>query len=255
MSAESAGKRITTVSGQHGTLTMTTKPKPWNALRRRYGATVSIVRALDVDDDVRVLVIGDPNNGSYDWAIEKHGNVERYSDVGYGIADVALRDGLIAYYPKPPVDDSSTKPGLTLHCDGYTISAQGEPATASATPEQPCGGCGKPLLIENAWMEDGCPCNTPAGVNNLNLYRWRLLHELQQRQARESEARALDAERYRWLRDHSDANEGIPTIAMLGRDGLGVMHLIAVPAEDCDEVVDVAMRHQCGGDPQGGRNG
>lgn len=51
-------------------------------------------------------------------------------------------------------------------------------------PEQPCGGCGKPLLIENAWMEDGCPCNTPAGVNNLNLYRWRLLHELQQQQNR-----------------------------------------------------------------------
>lgn len=55
-------------------------------------------------------------------------------------------------------------------------------------PEQPCGGCGKPLLIENAWMEDGCPCNTPAGVNNFNLYRWRLLHELQQKQSRELEA-------------------------------------------------------------------
>ena len=51
-----------------------------------------------------------------------------------------------------------------------------------------------------------------------------------------------DAERYLWLRNHSDANEGIPTIAMLGRDGQGVMHLIAVPADDCDEVVDVAMR-------------
>ena len=53
--------------------------------------------------------------------------------------------------------------------------------------ERPCCGCGKPLLVENAWMEDGCPCNTPAGVNNLNLYRWRLLHELQQQQARENE--------------------------------------------------------------------
>lgn len=47
--------------------------------------------------------------------------------------------------------------------------------------EQPCAGCGKPLLLENAWMEDGCPCNTPAGINNHNLYRWRLLHELQQK--------------------------------------------------------------------------
>lgn len=46
--------------------------------------------------------------------------------------------------------------------------------------EQPCRGCGKALVVENAWMEDGCPCNTPAGVNNLNLYRWKLLHDLQQ---------------------------------------------------------------------------
>ncbi len=34
-------------------------------------------------------------------------------------------------------------------------------------------------------MEDGCPCNTPAGVNNLNLYRWNLLHKLQQQQSQE----------------------------------------------------------------------
>ena len=51
--------------------------------------------------------------------------------------------------------------------------------------EQPCAGCGKPLLLENAWMEDGCPCNTPAGVNNLNLYRWKLLHDLQQKDSRD----------------------------------------------------------------------
>ena len=78
--------------------------KPWNALRRRYGSTVSILRALDVDEDVRILVIGDGANGSYDWAIERHGGVDTHSDCGYGVADIALRDGLIAYYGLPAVD-------------------------------------------------------------------------------------------------------------------------------------------------------
>jgi hypothetical protein len=47
-----------------------------------------------------------------------------------------------------------------------------------------CAGCGRPLLIENAWMTDGCPCNSRLGVNSLNETRWRRLMELQQRQAR-----------------------------------------------------------------------
>ena len=28
-----------------------------------------------------------------------------------------------------------------------------------------CRGCGKPLLIENILVDDGCPCNTPRGIN------------------------------------------------------------------------------------------
>jgi hypothetical protein len=31
-------------------------------------------------------------------------------------------------------------------------------------PEK-CNGCGKPLLLENLYCDDGCPCNTPRGVN------------------------------------------------------------------------------------------
>ena len=39
------------------------------------------------------------------------------------------------------------------------------------SPEQPkkCNGCGEPLLAENAWMTDGCPCNAPRGVNSKAL--------------------------------------------------------------------------------------
>jgi hypothetical protein len=50
-----------------------------------------------------------------------------------------------------------------------------------------CRGCGSALTVENAWMTDGCPCNSPLGVNSMNETRWRLLMELQQRQARELE--------------------------------------------------------------------
>lgn len=32
-------------------------------------------------------------------------------------------------------------------------------------PVANCNGCGAPLKPENAWMEDGCPCNSPRGVN------------------------------------------------------------------------------------------
>ncbi len=28
-----------------------------------------------------------------------------------------------------------------------------------------CNGCGKSLLLENLYVDDGCPCNTPRGVN------------------------------------------------------------------------------------------
>lgn len=50
-----------------------------------------------------------------------------------------------------------------------------------------CRGCGKPLIVENAWMADGCPCNSALGVNSMNETRWRLLMQLQQRQERELE--------------------------------------------------------------------
>ena len=57
--------------------------------------------------------------------------------------------------------------------------------------EPTCRGCGDVLREENAWMTDGCPCNSPLGVNSPNETRWRLLMQLQQRQARRLEG-ALD---------------------------------------------------------------
>lgn len=50
-----------------------------------------------------------------------------------------------------------------------------------------CQGCGKPLLLEKAWMTDGCPCNSRLGVNSMNETRWRLLMKLQQLQSQQLE--------------------------------------------------------------------
>lgn len=47
-----------------------------------------------------------------------------------------------------------------------------------------CKGCGKPLTIDNAWMTDGCPCNSALGVNSMNETRWRLLMRLRQAEFR-----------------------------------------------------------------------
>ena len=35
------------------------------------------------------------------------------------------------------------------------------------TPAHPvCRGCNQPLKAENAWMSDGCPCNSERGINH-----------------------------------------------------------------------------------------
>lgn len=59
------------------------------------------------------------------------------------------------------------------------------------TAKPHCLGCKEPLTIENAWMTDGCPCNSKLGCNNINETRWRLLMELQQKQAQQLEATGL----------------------------------------------------------------
>ena len=75
---------------------------PHNSLKLRYsGPTLAILHAIDIDGVTRVLVVGDPANGAYEWAIERNGKIEKHSDVGYGISFVALRDGLIQYWDLP----------------------------------------------------------------------------------------------------------------------------------------------------------
>lgn len=70
--------------------------------------------------------------------------------------------------------------------DGYCSHEDCECSAPRARGPK-CNGCGMQLLKKNAWMYDGCPCNTPFGVNdgNQTISEWR--RELQQEAMHENE--------------------------------------------------------------------
>jgi hypothetical protein len=54
-----------------------------------------------------VEVIGDPDNGGYEWVIRNEaGKIIEHSNDGYGSTDVALRDGIAAYYHEASVGET-----------------------------------------------------------------------------------------------------------------------------------------------------
>jgi hypothetical protein len=59
------------------------------------------LHSLPAEMDDLIEVVGDPDNGCYEWIIRTPAGIERHSDEGYGIPLVALRDALIAYYGLP----------------------------------------------------------------------------------------------------------------------------------------------------------
>jgi len=46
--------------------------------------------------DRHLVVVGDGNNGCYDWAEFRDAQFVKSSNAGYGMTEVCLRDGLIA---------------------------------------------------------------------------------------------------------------------------------------------------------------
>lgn len=95
-----------------------------------------------------------------------------------------------------------------------------------------CKGCGKLLTVENAWMSDGCPCNSKLGINSMSETRWRLLMQLQQEQSQSlaAERRLKDAavgalkREWFWFNDHAkrypNASQHNVVAAFTGRNGL-----------------------------------
>ena len=67
----------------------------------RYTGDSKVLMSIDVDMDAEVLIVGQPENGAYEWVIVNHGKVEQHSVCGYGQKSIALRDGLIAYHGSP----------------------------------------------------------------------------------------------------------------------------------------------------------
>lgn len=63
-------------------------------------ARLMILHEIWLCDGHVLFVVGDPDNGSYEWVIQ-HGAELEHSNCGYSIPFVALRDGLIAYWGSP----------------------------------------------------------------------------------------------------------------------------------------------------------
>lgn len=66
-----------------------------------YTAAKVTLYSIPVGMNTSVEVVGDPDNCSYEWIHRTDNRIDRHSDDGYGMAQVALRDGLIAYLGMP----------------------------------------------------------------------------------------------------------------------------------------------------------
>jgi|GEM_PF-6470061 len=80
-----------------------------------------------------LLIVGDPDSGGYEWVILVSGKVQSHSNDGYGISEVALRDGLIeafkdCFTAKP---NPAHKETLEKHHDAITAAAAVNAATAA----------------------------------------------------------------------------------------------------------------------------
>lgn len=74
--------------------------------RMKYSEPLKVLYEVSVDMNVTLLVVGDPDNGGYEWVIVDNDDTTkpqptRYSNLGYGMSCDALRDGLIAYHGLP----------------------------------------------------------------------------------------------------------------------------------------------------------
>jgi hypothetical protein len=72
--------------------------KPFRMPRFKYTGESQVVMSVDVDMDAELFIVGQPQNGAYEWVIVNHGAIENHSDCGYGDHSIALRDGLIAFH-------------------------------------------------------------------------------------------------------------------------------------------------------------
>lgn len=68
------------------------------ALNLTYTTAAVVIYTLPVDLTRQLVVFGEPESISYEWAICDGYTITEHSNLGYGCSKIALRDGLIAYY-------------------------------------------------------------------------------------------------------------------------------------------------------------
>jgi hypothetical protein len=134
----------------------------------------------------------------------------------------------------PPAELAALQPcaGCGLREDHKACPAHGTPAymnpddpawgrvhgiialkTAAITKATNCWGCGKELMAENCWMDDGCPCNTPRGVNDGNqlISDWR--REREQKASHELAALRAEVQRVKAAATEEAAERFASTLA------------------------------------------
>jgi len=58
------------------------------------------------------------------------------------------------------------KEGVEVDAWGLCLQCRGIRNSVLYGQQNPCCGCGKALVLENFRVADGCPCNSPRGVNH-----------------------------------------------------------------------------------------
>jgi hypothetical protein len=81
------------------------KSNPTNILLRLKKLTYTnpkcVLHEFDLGDEFTLRVIGDPDNGGYEWVIESPASELKFSDCAYGQSAIALLDGLVAFFGTP----------------------------------------------------------------------------------------------------------------------------------------------------------
>jgi hypothetical protein len=175
------GDRVLTVGGSRGrVIDIDTKDRAYPILVKRDDGGCSSFRA----NELRLLPAGrEEGLGISESDVREAAKLtEQIADDAQELIDAAdeayeLPSGRNLKEPQP-APTAGAGEGKVLSSEMYV------------SPD--CAGCKRPLTIDNAWMTDGCPCNHPAGINDANLTRWHLLHDLQQRQSHELSALKAD---------------------------------------------------------------
>jgi len=98
VNAGGAAMTVPSIVQPNGEMTRSRAGVPLLRLKYTPDTHLKVYHRIELDDGVALEVYGDGSNASYEWALLDREGPTKYSDSGYGITFVALRDGLIEYW-------------------------------------------------------------------------------------------------------------------------------------------------------------